>query len=48
VIVDAKVAADFNKSHVAQMIGYLAITGLELALLLNFKEAKLAWKRVVR
>ena len=31
-----------------QMIGYLAITGLHLALLVNFKEAKLQWKRVVR
>jgi hypothetical protein len=30
------------------MIGYLAITGLHLAMLLNFKEAKLQWKRVVR
>jgi hypothetical protein len=26
----------------------LNITGLEVALLLNFKESKLAWKRVVR
>ena len=48
VIVDPKVVTDFNESHVAQMIGYLAITGFELALLLNFKEAKLSWKRVVR
>jgi hypothetical protein len=30
------------------MLGYLNITGLEVALLLNFKEAKLTWKRVVR
>ncbi len=30
------------------MVGYLAITGLELALLLNFKSARLEWKRVVR
>jgi hypothetical protein len=30
------------------MIGYLNITGLELALLLNFKNARLGWKRVVR
>lgn len=30
------------------MIGYLAITKLKLALLLNFKYAKLQWKRVVR
>ncbi len=27
--------------------GDLNITGLEVALLLNFKESKLAWKRVV-
>jgi hypothetical protein len=30
------------------MLGYLNITGLEVALLLNFKEATLMWKRVVR
>ena len=29
------------------MLGYQNITGLEVALLLNFKEAKLAWKRIV-
>ena len=48
VIVDPKVVAEFNKAHIAQMIGYLTITGLELALLLNFKSARLEWKRVVR
>jgi GxxExxY protein len=48
VIVDLKVAEGFTDTHVAQMIGYLAITGLELALLVNFKHARLAWKRVVR
>jgi hypothetical protein len=30
------------------MLGYLNITGLEVALLLNFKSSKLEWKRVVR
>jgi GxxExxY protein len=48
VIVDAKVVSVFNDTHVAQMIGYLNISGLELALLLNFKKARLDWKRVVR
>src|SRR6266478_7146202 len=48
IIVDPKVVAAFNEAHVAQMIGYLTISGLELALLLNFKSAKLEWKRVVR
>jgi GxxExxY protein len=48
VIADPKVACAFNDTHIAQMLGYLNITGLEVALLLNFKEAKLTWKRVVR
>ncbi len=48
VVVDTKVVAAFNESHVAQMIGYLAITGMDLGLLINFKNAKLEWKRVVR
>jgi hypothetical protein len=29
------------------MLGYLNITGLEVALLLNFKESTLRWKRIV-
>ena len=48
VIADPKVVTAFNENHMAQMIGYLAITGLQLAILLNFKYAKLEWKRVVR
>ena len=48
VIVDPKVVRAFDDTHVAQMIGYLNVTGLELALLLNFKNARLDWKRVVR
>lgn len=47
VIVDPKVVTAFNDTHVAQMLGYLNITGLEVALLLNFKNAKLEWRRVV-
>jgi len=48
IIVDPKVVAAFSDDHFAQMLGYLAITDLELALLLNFRFAKLQWKRVVR
>ena len=47
VIVDAKVVTTFNETHLAQMLGYLAITKLRLALLLNFKEVRLHWKRVI-
>src|SRR5882724_7746906 len=48
VIVDPKVTEEFNRTHIAQMLGYLAITGLGLALLLNFKHSDLRWKRVAR
>ena len=47
VIADPKVVSTWNDTHQAQMIGYLQITGLRLALLLNFKCAKLDWKRIV-
>jgi len=48
VIVDPKVVSAFNDTHFAQMIGYLNITGLQLAILNNFKFAQLQWKRVVK
>jgi GxxExxY protein len=48
VIADPKVATCFNDTHMAQMVGYLNITGLKLALLLNFKHSRLDWKRIVR
>ena len=47
VIADPKVVSAFHDTHVAQMLGYLNITGLQVALLLNFKESKLTWKRLV-
>jgi GxxExxY protein len=48
VIVDPKVVSCFTETHVAQMIGYLNITRLDLAMLINFKNARLEWKRVLR
>ena len=48
VIVDPKVVSCFTDTHVAQMIGYLNITSLDLAMLINFKNARLEWKRVLR
>ena len=47
VIVDPKVVDEFNRDHIAQMLGYLAITGLQLAVLINFKHSSLRWKRIV-
>lgn len=48
VIVDPKVVEGFTPTHLAQMDGYLTITNLRLALLLNFKFVDLRWKRVIR
>ena len=48
VVVDTKVVEAFGDTHLAQMLGYLAITGMEVGLLLNFRDAKLQIKRVVR
>jgi GxxExxY protein len=48
VIADPKVVSAFTDTHAAQMLGYLNITQLSVALLLNFKFAKLQWKRFVR
>ena len=47
IIIDPKVVSAFNETDIAQMLGYLNITGLQLALLLNFKDASLSWKRIV-
>ena len=48
VVADPKVVTTFTDTHLSQMLGYLSITDLEVALLLNFKDAVLHWKRVVR
>ena len=46
VIVDLKVVEAFNDDHLAQMLGYLKITGLEIGLLINFKHSSLQIKRI--
>src|SRR5207244_2437969 len=45
VIVDTKVVEGFDENHMAIMLSYLAISKLQLAMLINFKFAKLHWKR---
>lgn len=48
IIVEAKVAENFSQQHYSQLLGYLAITELELGLLLNFKTIPLGIKRLVK
>ena len=48
IIVDTKVIEKIGNNEKAQIINYLKITGLRVGLLLNFKHAKLEWKRIIR
>ncbi|OYV05057.1 MAG: GxxExxY protein [Verrucomicrobiales bacterium VVV1] len=47
IIVDAKCVDSFSAAHEAQMLAYLSVTGLPIALLLNFKVWPLGKKRIV-
>jgi GxxExxY protein len=47
ILVDTKTIDSVTDREMGQMINYLRITGLELGLLINFKRARLEWKRVV-
>jgi len=47
IVVDTKTIERITNNEIGQMLNYLKITGLQLALVLNFKHAKLEWKRIV-
>lgn len=48
IIVDAKTIQSISDREIGQMLNYLKITGLEVGLIINFKHARLEWKRVTR
>jgi len=47
IIIDTKVIQAIGNNEKAQIINYLKITGLRVGLLLNFKNAKLEYQRIV-
>lgn len=47
VVVDAKVVGRIGDHELGQMLNYLRLTGLRVGLIINFKRAKLEWRRVV-
>ena len=47
VVVDTKTIEGIGDHEIGQMLNYLRITGLRVGLILNFKRAKLEWKRIV-
>lgn len=47
VVVDTKTVAQITDHELGQVLNYLRITGLKVGVILNFKKARLEWKRVV-
>ncbi|MCC5805437.1 MAG: GxxExxY protein [Opitutales bacterium] len=47
VVVDTKVIDHITDHELGQMLNYLKITGHPVGLILNFRRARLEWKRVV-
>jgi GxxExxY protein len=48
VVVELKAVSAFNEVHMAQALSYLRATNLELALIFNFGEPSLVWKRLIK
>lgn len=47
VVVDTKAIERITDNEVGQMLNYLRITGMPVGLIINFRRARLEWKRVV-
>lgn len=47
VVVDTKTVESIGDHEIGQMLNYLKITNLRVGLILNFKHARLEWKRIV-
>jgi len=46
VIVEIKALSSLDNSHIAQVIGYMAVTGCPVGLLINFGTRSLQWRRI--
>jgi GxxExxY protein len=46
-IVELKCVERFANEHLAQCINYLKVSGLRVALLINFQRPKVEWKRIL-
>ncbi len=46
VVLETKVVDTFHETHAAQLLSYLRLTGLQVGLLLNFKNYSLQFKRL--
>lgn len=47
IIIDTKTIERISENERGQMLNYLRITGLEVGLVLNFKNPRLEWERII-
>jgi GxxExxY protein len=47
IVLEIKSSASIIELHLAQALSYLAVAGLKLAIIINFGEKSLTWKRVL-
>ena len=48
ILVEVKAVDKLGENETAQLLNYLRVAGLNVGLLINFKNASLEWKRLVR
>jgi len=46
-VVEIKCVDRFSNEHMAQCLNYLRVSGLKIAVLVNFQKPKVEWKRIV-
>ncbi len=47
IVLEIKSSSVIVDAHMAQALSYLAVTGLKLAMVINFGERSLTWKRII-
>lgn len=47
IILEAKAVSELKNEHIEQTINYLAVAGMELRLLVNFRKPRLEYKRLI-
>jgi GxxExxY protein len=47
IVLEIKSVSAIIDTHLAQALSYLAVSGMKLALVINFGERSLTWKRIV-
>lgn len=48
IILEIKTVSEIHDAHVKQTLNYLAVSGLDLGIVVNFREPELTYKRLVR